>query len=486
MKLTSISILPLVFYCAHATVSAPEGFLGWADKQYKFSLDKMFSSITPKPDAYAGTIMASPTIIKPNPDYYYHWVRDASLTMDAIAGLTEDNVDDQVRMKYFAMAGAYNNLTAHLQAAPIPEKFKNDPTFDKSQWLGEPKWNMNGTAFQGDWMRPQNDGPATRASAVARFTRIMLHRYQNNTALFYSNTTVTPLMRDLDYTAANWHKPSYEIWEEVKGNHFYTYMAQRRAMLEGAALAQRLKDVKNARKYRQVAKAIEREIKKFWSPSKGYITITKRRVAGLKYKKSELDSQIVLASLHASREDDGFYTPESDQILATWYNLVKVFSKIYPDNAHHKDRAPAIGRYPEDRYNGFDAPPNGGNGWMLITTGMAECLYRARISWRIAEEFRVTAKNVAFLRYITGNKVRFAVGERVRGGNKKFTLTLDALVNVGDKFLQNVRLHTEKDGMHLSEQWNRVTGKQQGAQDLTWSYVSFVTAYRARQRALIA
>jgi len=283
---------------------------------------------------------------------------------------------------------------------------------------------------------------------------------------------------------ANWRKPSYEIWEEVKGNHFYTYMVQRRAMLDGAALAVRLKDFKNARRYRMVAKSIEREISKFWSPAKGYITVTKRRVAGVNYKRSELDSQTVLASLHAGL-DDGFFTPESDKVLATWYSLVKAFSKLYPDNAKHNDRAPAIGRYPEDRYDGYKAPLNGGNGWMLITAGMAECVYRTHISWRIAEHFAVTHRNIAFLRYITKNKVRFAVGQKINKRNPNFAHVLKALIDVGDSFLQNVRVHTEQDGMHLSEQWNRDTGKQQGAEDLTWSYTSFVTAYRARNRALM-
>jgi glucoamylase len=334
-------------------------------------------------------------------------------------------------------------------------------------------------------MRPQNDGPASRAFAMTRFTRFMIHRYRDDIAQYYGNATnVTPLMKDLAYTAANWRKPSFEIWEEVKGSHFYTYMVQRRAMLDGAALALRLKDTASAKHYKQVAATIEKEIEKFWSPSKGYITVTSHRVGGIDYKKSELDSQVVLAALHAGR-DDGFYTPGSDKILATWYSLVKAFAKLYPDNVKHKSLAPAIGRYPEDRYNGFDAPANGGNGWMLITTGMAECLYRARVNWRHAGGVDVTAHNVAFLRYITDGKAKFAVGEKVRPG-KKFDAVLKALVAHGDSFLARVRLHTEKDGMHLSEQWNRNTGKQQGAEDLTWSYTSFVTAYRARQRALQA
>jgi len=344
---------------------------------------------------------------------------------------------------------------------------------------------MDGTAFTGPWMRPQNDGPATRAFATVRFTKLMLHRYLDGIDKFYGNATdVTPLMKDLEYTAANWRKPSYEIWEEVKGSHFYTYMVQRRAMLDGAALAVRLKDFKNARRYRKIAKQIEREISTFWSPRKGYITVTKRRVAGLNYKRSELDAQTVLAALHAGL-DDGFFTPDSDKVLATWYRLVNVFSKLYPDNRHHKNVGPAVGRYPEDRYTGYNATLHGGNGWMLITAGMAECVYRTHITWRIAEKFTVTSRNIAFLRYITKNKLRFSVGQRIKKGSPTFISTLKALIGAGDSFLENVRLHTEADGMHLSEQWNRNTGKQQGAQDLTWSYTAFATAYTARKRALM-
>lgn len=455
---------------------------GWLDRQYKFSVDKVFKSIQPKKNAFPGTIMASPTIIKPNPDYYYHWVRDASLTMDALAGLLERSESENDRNRYYDLFEKYNNLTIHLQNLKIPDALKKKPGFDVSQWYGEPKFQMDATPFVGDWGRPQNDGPASRAFATARYTKYRLHRYIEVTHL-YNATTPRALNKDLDFVANNWKNPSFEIWEEVKGTHFYTLMVQRRAMLDGAALAKRLKDAKGSEKYTRVAKQISAAIEKFWDDKKGYVTVTHNRVGGLDYKKSGLDSQVILASLHASK-NDGFYTPESDAILATWLALVKKFQGLYPDNVKHPKLAPAIGRYPEDQYNGFTAFANGGNGWMLITTAMAECLYRVRNHWALEEHFTVTKRNSAFLEYVTNNQHKFQPGQRYNARSSVFKSVLHGLLKTADKFLERVRHHTEKDGLHLSEQWNRNNGTQQGAEDLTWSYTSFVTAFRARQRSL--
>lgn len=117
---------------------------------------------------------------------------------------------------------------------------------------------------------------------------------------------------------------------------------------------------------------------------------------------------------------------------------------------------------------------------MLLTAGMAECLYRTREAWQHQKEFTVTARNVAFLRFVS--KQKMTLGETVKAGSSKFDLTMKGLVETGDRFMERVKFHTE--GWHMSEQWNRDTGKQQGAEDLTWSYVAFVTAVNARERAL--
>lgn len=48
-----------------------------------------------------------------------------------------------------------------------------------------------------------------------------------------------------------------------------------------------------------------------------------------------------------------------------------------------------------------------------------------------------------------------------------------------DRFMATVQYHQHDNGS-LSEQFNRWTGFEQGARDLTWSYASFISAADAR------
>lgn len=476
-----IKLLPCLFFFS-ASLAAPQpGFDSWLNKQYDFSLNRVMAAIKPKPNAAPGTVMASPTIVKPNPDYYYHWVRDASVTMDTLVMLLEKTRDVATRGKYVKILTDYNDLTHKLQNLKVPDELKKMKGFNASQFFGEPKYMMDGTPFLGEWGRPQNDGPATRAMATSRFT---MYLYRTNKALstkmYGTAAHPSPLQRDLEYTYRSWRQPSFEIWEEVKGLHFYTYMVQRRALLDGAKVAQRFGDVKSATKYKNEATKVEKEIEGFWDEKLGHLIVTKGRVAGVDYKKSQLDTQTLLGSLHASIEGDNFFTPEDDRIHATFMALNKAFGALYTINKKNPQLAPSIGRYPEDMYNGYNATV-GGNPWMLLTAAMAEVCYRTRNAWTKKGSFKVTKRNAGFLAYVNGGKTTFKAGQSVGTKDARFSATLKGLTATGDKYLQRVRLHTEKDGMHLAEQWNRETSKQQGAEDLTWSYVSFITAFNARK-----
>jgi len=464
-----------------ATPAPAKDFETWLTKQYDFSLSKVMAAIQPKPNAAPGTVMASPTIVKPNPDYYYHWVRDASVTMDTLVMLLEKTRDAPTRAKYTKVLTDYNNLTQKLQSLKVPAELKKMKGFEASQFMGEPKYMMDGTPFLGEWGRPQNDGPATRAMATSRFISYLAHvKNPLYTKMYGTATHPSPLQRDLEYTYKNWKLPSFEIWEEVKGLHFYTYMVQRRAMLDGAKVAERFGDIKSATKYKQEAAKIEKEIVGFWDEKLGHLIVTKGRVAGVDYKKSQLDTQTLLGSLHASIEGDNFFNPEDDRIHATFMALKKAFGALYTINKQSPRLAPTIGRYPEDMYNGYNADI-GGNPWMLLTAAMAEVCYRTRNAWTKKGSFKVTKRNAGFITYVSGGKTAFKAGETIAKKDARFQATLKGLTTTGDRYLQRVRLHTEKDGMHLAEQWNRETGKQQGAEDLTWSYVSFITAFNARK-----
>lgn len=57
----------------------------------------------------------------------------------------------------------YVNSQAYLQTVSNPSGGLS------SGGLGEPKYNVDMTAFTGAWGRPQRDGPALRATALVDF-----------------------------------------------------------------------------------------------------------------------------------------------------------------------------------------------------------------------------------------------------------------------------------------------------------------------------
>lgn len=56
------------------------------------------------------------------------------------------------------------------------------------------------------------------------------------------------------------------------------------------------------------------------------------------------------------------------------------------------------------------------------------------------------------------------------------------MFHYADSFLNVIRWHATEEG-RLSEQFNRYTGFQRGAKDLTWSYGSFIGAAEDRGKA---
>ena len=72
---------------------------------------------------------------------------------------------------------------------------------------------------------------------------------------------------DLEYVCKHWQEPCFDYWEEVEATHFATRMAQRRALLDGARLAERLGDPGAASHYRDVAAQITSRLHAHWGPS---------------------------------------------------------------------------------------------------------------------------------------------------------------------------------------------------------------------------
>ena len=94
-----------------------------------------------------GIIIASPS--KQNPNYFYHWVRDSAIIVNALIKEYNTTDDDNNNLKELILN--YVNTEIELQ------------NLESISGLGEPKFNVNKTVFNDNWGRPQNDGPALRS-----------------------------------------------------------------------------------------------------------------------------------------------------------------------------------------------------------------------------------------------------------------------------------------------------------------------------------
>jgi glucoamylase len=134
----------------------------------------------------------------------------------------------------------------------------------------------------------------------------------------------------------------------------------------------------------------------------------------------------------------------------------------------------AIGRYPEDTYNG-----NGnsqGNPWFICTNAFAELYYRAINEWTKAGSVTVDSTSVSFFQKFDSTAVS---GTKYTVGTTAFTNLVQSVATGADKFFSTVQFHASTNGS-MSEQYNRDTGSMTGARDLTWSHASLISASKAK------
>lgn len=144
-------IITLLSVSLTARADHDDGYVTWQSDQ---SIGYLLGNISPD-GAAKGAVVAARS--KRDPDYFYHWIRDAALTMDVVVSLYRTESDP-------AKKAAYGQALSDF----VDFSRKNQLTQNPSGGLGEPKFNADGTAFTGAWGRPQNDGPALRAIALVK------------------------------------------------------------------------------------------------------------------------------------------------------------------------------------------------------------------------------------------------------------------------------------------------------------------------------
>jgi glucoamylase len=401
----------------------------WLQKEAQIAEKLLVKNISPE-NTVLGTVIASPQ--DNNPNYFRHWVRDAGLTMDVVFQLWLKSKDGLRKKYYYKLLEDFMHLSRQNQL---------------SANLGEPIFEVNGKPFFGPWGRPQNDGPAIRASVLAQWALKLLDAGHDEFVQNYLYGQTLPantvVKADLEYVSTHWMYPCFDLWEEVKADHFYTKMVQRKAMILGARLAFRMKDPGAGEWYELQARQIEKSILQHAQMNTEWIGASLNWTEGLNSKSSNLDVSVLLGVLHG--EQDNFFKPSDPKVIKTFEKLTDVFAKIYPINRSTQDMAPGIGRYPEDIYAGTNF--NGGNPWVLATLAAAE------YSYKVARDLSI----------------------RNTKQSQKWMM-------IGDQFIQRVQYHANPDGT-LSEQIDRYSGYMTSARDLTWNYSAVLTAFWARSAA---
>ena len=162
-----------------------------------------------------GSIVASPQAQKPN--YYFHWIRDSALVIQALSRLLPYVTDTSNEVRIRQLTGDFVTLSSTLQHSPTPYGF------------GETRFNADGSIDQSTWPRPQFDGPALRALALLDY----LGRAGAALDAKAAAAAESVVRRDLDATARHYNDKGFDLWEYSRGFHFYTRMVQEGALLKG-------------------------------------------------------------------------------------------------------------------------------------------------------------------------------------------------------------------------------------------------------------
>ena len=186
--------------------------------------------------AHVGSVVASPVLAAydPDPDYFFHWYRDSAVVMDALRILYERGTlgDEALQLfeQFVQFSLGLDELDGRTLVAQPQWRERVQPAFvqylrqdaDLSQAhgeriRGETRVNADGTLDISSWPRPQHDGIATRALTLTRWLQLPTLEpgtARGSRAIAEGGSALHP--------PAFWPTPSYDIWEEDLGLHYYT------------------------------------------------------------------------------------------------------------------------------------------------------------------------------------------------------------------------------------------------------------------------
>ncbi|MCK5393467.1 MAG: hypothetical protein KAI91_03955, partial [Candidatus Omnitrophica bacterium] len=452
-------------------------FITAIQKQREICIGKILSSIN-----YNGSMSVSSSSGEKYSYLGFHWIRDSGIVIAEVIRLYIETGD----FIFKAIIAAFIKFTKIIQKAK--SKFGMGAARFKAK---------NGESEDPDskWAGPQNDGPALRAMALIRYA-LGLVEQGNIKDIEEAQAVYLVIKEDLDYLAEHWQDRCYDLWEDLMGYHFWTRMVQRRALLKGAALAEVLAeqladDLKkdDAKRWDKIARNLEGKIGEHYDSLKRYIVSTLNWGKEKLNKTVHLDSSVIGAIVKTVDFEDPFMGVDDYRVMMTVLKLEKVFSKLYPINKKWIEEGKlgmGIGRYPEDTYDGVDQ--EGGNPWFVNTGWFAQYYSLLALKFIELREIEITSDNICFFRnigFFQDIEVENFSNITVIEGEDRFNEIIEQLSNISQGYLEWMLTYISKeesssksltlDGS-MSEQVHRKTGKFQGPEDLTWSYLEFIRA----------
>jgi glucoamylase len=401
-----------------------------------------------------GSILASPVSAHwdPEPDYFFHWLRDSAIAAKATLSLIRnghpqqqarwhEHFEDFIR---FSLSLSEIDGTDFLQNSTYRKRTKAElrkflrpddevRNLCGTRILAEPRFNANGMPDFENWARPQYDGPALRALACIDYEAMCPEQDRGPIP------ELTRLIdQDLAFTLAHADQPCIGPWE-VDGeidHHYYTVLAQLGAIHHGRRRVIAMEgDADRAALFHNVEKVLREALEQHWSSKLGVYKAL--RSASDETATEVIDSCIILAVLDAELPT-GRHSLEDERLHSTLRALEETFDHEFPVNRGRKPGfGPAMGRFKDDNYFG-------GGAWYPVMLGVASFYYRLAA-------------------YVGPSGMEY--------------------LGRGDAMMRTVRKYTPDDGS-LSEQFDRVGGAQTSARHLTWSYAAFITAAHDREEAV--
>ncbi len=354
-----------------------------------------------------GIIIASPS---EKPPYKFHWIRDSALVMRTFIDIftkTKDPLYFQYIINYIENEAKIQNLNT-------------------ISGLGEPKYNINCTPYNGEWGRPQNDGPALRGIIMFQIIELF-HKYET----VIQQLIVPIILKDLDYILQNYKKTSFDLWEECDGWHFYTRMVQTKFLNETIKFKKILK-LKNLSHVEDAYNGLLLSLKDHICD--GHIISSFNKDGKIvKYH----DAANLLAYCHINYDSDILKVVPLEYINITCDELIKSFRKKYSD-----DSLNLIGRYPNDKYYN-------GHIWIICSLALAQVYIRLYQDRNIMKSDRPMHKSLS-------------------NPNNNF-------IDIANEILEWVL--TLDPNLILSEQYDPKSLKSLSADKLTWNYSELYHLY---------